>query len=1603
MAHSSHITSQLAAVKLAHTLMLGGSVTADQQSTLRQFAGWGALARAFAKEPKGQWLEAADLLDEVVPADALLRAGEQLDTSFFTPTHITDAVFDLLRSTGFTSGRVLEPGCGSGAFMSAAPADLDIDWTGVEVDPTSARIASILHPSAEIIVGKLENTVLRDEHYDAAVGNVPFSSVRVRDSEGRSGALHNYFIERAVAAVRPGGYIILVTSRHTIDSQHGILESIRDMQGAAFIGAVRLPSGAFAESGTDAVTDIVVIRRNDPTCTRTAYAGPADFEQVDLGWDSYGYRPRRETRDLRVVIAEPDVPGQEISEPAIVSRYWELNPAHVAGVMRSTTFTRSPLVVRSEDPAGDVARSIGALIELMPPMAERTDIADLSDVVLVDAEGRKEGSIHALDGQLFRVERGVLVSLRANKELTALVELRDLAVELLDAESNPHTPDEEIAPLRDSARAAYTAYVSRFGNLNRGTLVEGRTDEETGLPALSWRRPPMGGFRRDPDAPLVMALEVFDQDTGEAGPAPILLHRVNRAPKPIERVDEPAEALAVSMGTTGRVDLSVITRLLGLASDGEARAALGDLVFHDGERLVPAAQFLSGNIRRKIAEAEQRGDDRAAAALRSVTPADLGPLEIRMGLGSPIVKPADVEAFLQQEMGVRWASVHRAAEVGVWEVGDAQSDPAAQLKYGTADAAPWYLVECALNSRMPEITDREWNSDRQAWVQIRNPQKCAAANEKLELIRDRFSTWVWEDEERATRICREYNDKLNSHVPRVYTGAGFTFPGIGVDFTLWPHQRAAVERIVSTPRTMIAHPVGAGKTKSMIAAARTLRQFGLANKPLIVVPNHLLDQIAREAQQTFPTGRFLVASKEDLARDARRLFAARCATGDWDAVIMTHSAFTSIPVHPDSETGWLNDETFDLRCALQTTEGGRKEKGPKAISRAIRALEARIWKLRDNALTDRDAIFFEQLGVDYIMVDEAHLFRRLATNSTSRDNGFGSGASKRATDLLVKIETLAARRPAGAPIVSLFTGTPWSNTLSESWVWQRYLQPDALHELDLIAFDAWVSAFVRYETNIEVAPDGSGFRLQRRPVGMINAPEFKMLFAQVADILDPKKLGLDRPEHTVETVVVDPTPGQRSFVHDLANRADAIRNKTAQRRSNVTGGQTDDSMLLVCTDGRKVALDPQLVNVSERSSKVQKLAELVGAAYRENEGLLFGSHPTRGAFQLVFLDLGTPKPSDSSTYGRLRRAIVDQGVPAAQVRFVHDAKTDKARAALFASCRDGEVSVLIASTSKAGMGTNVQTRLTHVWHADAPWLPSDVIQRDGRAIRPGNMSGHVRITRLVTEGTFDAYTWQALERKSRSFDALYATGATAREIEDISAASISYGEVKALASGNPLLLEQATVRAEVKKLQLMRSVHLQSIRKAEQSAKRLDERADWLRRAAKRAKGALRVISEAATDDERTHLERAVEGWITAQLNGGGYGLAYTATQRASWRGIALRPKHESRRLVHVDIDVDYNTIESIQVPPKLIRRGWRPVADLIAATTDRVLDALPERVTEWTEAAEDCATQADEARFAAATSYFPDEAKLQDALSRLAHVEAKIAEDANEHAVVLA
>jgi N12 class adenine-specific DNA methylase len=1380
----------------------------DDQQALAGWPGWGPFAPAFETELAEEWVPVAERLADLLDDEAYETAKLCVDNSFYTSPAVVDLVYRLLAETGAGEEartrplRALEPGCGSGRFIARAPAGWRLEWTGIEADKTSAAVAQALHPEARVVHKRLERLAVPDDSFDLAVGNVPFSSQHVFDPVGQEYlSLHNYFIDRALAAVHDGGYLAFVISRFAMDGQ----EILSVLQGkAALVGAIRLPSGTFRSEGTNVVADLVFIRK---------------------GVDMAGWRPRAGAAKLLVPGPTPDV------LPASVSSYWAEHPEHVAGRMVASKHFRNGLRVDAgPEPDRDLERAVSSLAaELSARPWQPGNVAPAALEVVTDDEGRPEGSFVLAGGKLCQVVGGQLSEVRrAGAELRALVELRDAAEALLELEADLDLPDSALDGPRAKARVLYEAYVARYGPLNRGSLHEGAPDPDTGMATLSWRRPPMGGFRRDPGYITVLALEHFDQDTGEARPAAILTGRVNRRPIPIESAETPAEALAVTLGETGNLDLGRVASLLGLAGPDEAASALGDLVYADpaqGGSYVPARDYLSGNVRAKLAATEQAAAndprfERNVAALRSVLPPPLGPLEITVHLGAPWVGAKDIEAFLADVLG-RSATVENVAATASWKVCYSKwgCPAAATTTWGTSRLNAYQLVEMALNGRTPVVYDEVW--DGSTTRKVRNQEQTLAAIEKMAALDERFGTWVWEDAERSERICAEYNHRFNSHVLRKADGSHLRFPGLSAGVVPWRWQRDVVDRIVSTsPGTFCAHDVGLGKTLTMVLAAHTLRRFGLVNKPLIVVPNHLLEQIAREAAQAFPLNRYLVTGKEDLAGDARRLFAARCATEDWDAVIMTHQGFTSLPVHPATEIAWLNEQKAELEDYLRS-EG--RSYSAKDIARALRSLQGRLEQLRDG-VADRGTILFDQLGIDWIAVDECSAFRRLPIGA--RADGFSLGSSKRATDLLLKSQAIARRKP-GMPCLALFSGTPWNNTLAEVFVWQTFLQPERLKEVGVSNFNAWAATFVKRETRVEVAPDGSGFRLATRPVGLQNLPELRSMFTEFMDIVHADATGIERPDAIVENVRALPSASQVAYVKGLVRRADKIRSGGVDRDK--------DNMLVVCNDGRKVALDPRLVGLDEPSPKLVAVADKVAEIYEETAEWDYDGSTQRGTLQVVFCDQGTPGANGAQSYGRLRSMLVDRGVPASRVRWAHEAGTDKAKAALFAACREGKVAVLLASTEKAGLGTNIQTRLCAVHHVDAPWLPSLVAQRDGRAIRYGNMNEKVRIFRYVTEGTFDAYMWQALERKARSFQEISRSDSDVREIDDIGETVLSYGEVKALATGNPLVLRQAEIAATVKRLRTIKAVESQGVTSAKRTmadasgrAKILAERAQAL-------------------------------------------------------------------------------------------------------------------------------------------------------------------------------
>ena len=1553
---------------------LDGGVPDDRQrAVLAAFPGWGPVAKVFDAQPEGVWAEIADELDEIA-GEAVAAAARVVDTSYFTPAALVAHIYGVLCAAGFAGGSVLDLGCGSGAFLEHAPQDLPIAYTGVEADPLSGAIARALHPGATIVTGELQRVSLPHRRFDAAVGNVPFSSARVHDGAcSFYGPLHEYFIRRAVDAVRPGGYVVVVTSRHTLDGARALSSAIGAR--ADLLAAVRLPSGYFGGVGTDVVADVLVLRVRD-----------GDDEQ--LGWSAGdGAAP---------VTLEQTVSGRLCRER--VSAFWAAHPELVAGRMALTGFDRQPLRVQAQDPAAAVEAAFAAVApRLVAYGADSDAVDDLGEVRLTDDQGRKEGSFHLVDAQVVQVVDGALEPVkRPTAELRALIGLRDAAVALIEAEADWDTPDDVLEPCRAQCALAYAQYVERFGALNRGVATTGKPDPETGMPRLGWRAATLSGFRRDPDAALVFALEVFDQDSGEAEPAPILTRRVNKRPQPVTSADTPGEALSVCLGEGRGLDLDRVAALLGLTDAERAFDLLGDLVYREPntDRPVLARDYLSGDVRSKLREALAAAAadsryERNVTALEAVQPAWLGRDEIRIELGSPWVGAGDVADFCREVFGAR-ARVEHIAPLAAWDVEGSRRSMAAQaqIDYCTERMDGFELLQIGLNGAAPVVWDEVYDSESRTRRRVRNADQTEAAEQKLAAIQERFSVWVWESAERERRIVETYNDTMNARVLRHHDGSHLTFPSLAQGIELWQWQRDFVDRAVSTPAAFCAHEVGLGKTLTAVATAMTLRQFGIVNRVGLIVPNHLIEQATRQAYQAWPAGRFLIVTRNDLHGDARRRFAARCATGDWDLVIMTHETFSAIPVPARVERQWLEDQLGELENYGRTVGHAGKR-----IAAAVRALQGKIERLR-SAYNDPQAVMFSHLGLDYLIVDEADKFRRLPV--TTRAEGFSLGSSKRALDLFLKIAMLRRAHP-DRPHACLMTGTPFTNTLAEGFVWQQMLAPDQLDRTGLGHFDAWAAQFVRYEVLIETSPDGAGFRSRRRPSVIQNVPELRVMLSEFMSMVRADSVGLARPEVRRHTEVTTPTPRQQAFMDTLVTRADALRKRVVSADA--------DNMLLICGDGRKVALDPHLVGIdsaadrggdlseelrSDTAPKLRAVADRVAEIHHATRDLVYRGSATPGAFQLVLCDLGTPRPGDTQSYGRLREALIARGVSAAMIRFAHEATTPKAREALFAGCRDGRVAVLIGSTPKVGIGTNIQNRLHSLHHVDPTWTAAAWEQRNGRAVRNGNQHDVVDIYSYVTEGTFDAYMFGIVERKARGFEQLYRVDGQAREIEDLSGdGTLSFGELKAAAAGNDLLLRQHELATRVRKLRLAHVTVQQNVKtllsqaaRAEAGQQAADERIDRLGQFAAHSSGMAAIDLSVVAERACTQSE---PGRVFS-----GYGRDWSDGRVR----IRIEDSDPGRRLV---LSFEYRTLWAEAVPGRVWRRGAGAVKAwseaMVAAWIGGIDDELGETRARRGEYAEQAAT----ARTVIAGTDLAEPADLAAARSELAEVNAAIAAELSD------
>ena len=1375
---------------------------------LARFSGWGGLSALFDTRTDTYKRE-RETLQALVDEAAYKRALQSTANAHYTQPTIARLLWQSLQSLGLVEdARVVEPGCGVGMFIGTAPET--IRMVGVEIDPTPAAIAARLYPNADIRAQSYTDTDL-DEHgyFDAAIGNVPFGNFRPYDPVYNPGnhSIHNYFISKALAQVRPGGIVAVLTSRYTMDSKNpGIRRELYAR--ADLIGAVRLPAGTHeAMAGTDVVSDILVFRHREK-----------GEEPQPFGWEY--------THPLKT--GEGEYP---------VNEYFHTHQEHVLGEWEETTNQYGPAL----SVTGNIDALEGQLATTLEAITSQARGAGLIFTPRRDAY-EDEIELRPVDqeklGRITKTEAGferytangntpVKIAKNATAQLTALLDLRDQVRALVEFESQTQENPPTLTQARARLKAAYEEYVARFGPLN-SQRERWYTDRKTGEEKLSWVDvPAVRVFRSDPDAALTMAIEIFDKDTRMARPAGILERRqIGITFKPLG-ADTIEDALAICMVEKGRVDTGYISYLTGQTSE-EVAAGLREHTFFDPEtgELVERSAYLSGNIHAKLVAAEDSLETDARlceniAALKAVMPEPLTLSDIEISPGAPWISVKDHHDFYSQVV-MGWHQ-QRVGQVGynpitgAWKaVQDGYQPSAKARRIWNTDRRTGTEIFAALLNHSP-ITVKSKTIDGEEFI---DRAETAAVAQKMEDMATAFTEWVWADGERAARLEARYNEMFNSFVPRDYTGMGekLTLPGLAKDITPYSHQRSGVARMIYQESVGLFHQVGAGKTKTMIMGAMELKRLGLIHKPVITVPANVLYQFASEFQQTYPAARVLTATPDDLTKAGRREFVAKVATCAWDAVVMTHEQFKALGCSNKTQAEYIAARIDELEDAIKASDSSSTI---NEMTNQINSLEGALKKALDHP-TD-PGVSFEETGIDYIIADEAHRYKNLKIITKLEGIGTGDGNAYTA-DLDMKLHYL--RSQGRSRICTLATATPISNSLAEAHTMMRYLAPSVLKEAGIEPFDAFAATFTRSERKAEISPSG-GFRMRTRISRFHNLPEFLSLWGIAADVKTSAELSLNIPllapnsegERAPQIVSIDGGEHMRAFMDDIARRADRI----------AAGSSGNDNMLALSTDGRLGALDLRLRGRTPIEHPVSEVAARniyrIWEQSKDNRysGIDGAESAIPGALQLVFCDYDTPKDT-WNTYDALRSELYELGLPEGSVRFIHEAKNNPEKEELFRDCREGRVAVLIGSTQKMGTGTNVQKRCIATHHLDVPWRPTDITQRDGRMVRQGNENAEVYNYRYVVTRSFAAYMWQTNERKARSIAQIMTNWAGTRSVEDVSPEEMEAGRAKAIATGNPLLLEKCEVDATLQKYKALHSSWQRARNRAIDETRTLDLR-----------------------------------------------------------------------------------------------------------------------------------------------------------------------------------
>ena len=1361
---SQRYANNVAAIRLLKQVEAENRLaTAEEQEVLSSYVGWGGLADCF--DPKhSRYEELKGLLSETEYA----AARESTLTAFYTPPVVIRSIYAALGQMGFRQGNVLEPACGVGHFLGMLPDSMaESKVYGVELDDVSGRIARQLYPRSSISVRGYEKMDFPDNFFDVAVGNVPFGQFKVQDRryDRLNLSIHEYFFAKTLDKVRPGGVVAFVTSSYTMDKR---TSNVRKYiaQRAELLGAIRLPNDTFkAAAGTEVVSDILFLQKRD----RMVDIEP---DWVQLGTNDDGITMNR------YFIDHPDM---VLGEMKMVSGPYGPEPTCVP-------FPEQPLDSLLANAVQNIHGEINAY-----DRAEELEGEDQS--IAADPTVRNFSYTLVNDKLYYREDsrmNPVEVSKTAESRIRGMVELRDCVRTLLEYQTEDY-PDGMIRQQQAKLNDLYDRFTHDYGLINsRGNAI---------------------AFDQDSSYFLLCSLEVLDEEGGLKRKADLFTKRTIRSHRPAERVDTAVEALALSIGEKARVDMAYMGQLTGKDED-TLFADLQGVVFLNpdygekgGEKYLPADEYLSGNVRRKLAEVRAKAETEPqylpnVEALEKVQPVDLTASEISVRLGATWLDPAYIRQFIFETLDTsrraRWdIKVHYSRITGEWRIEGKSKDSynvKAYSTYGTSRASAYDIIESSLNLKDVRIFDYQYDPDGRR-VAVLNKKETAIAQGKQELLKEAFSEWIWKDPERREKICKAYNILFNSNRPREYDGSHINFSGMNPEITLRKHQVNAIAHILYGGNTLLAHVVGAGKTFEMVAAAMESKRLGLCQKSLFVVPNHLTEQWASEFLQLYPAANVLVATKKDFETKNRKKFCGRIATGDYDAVIIGHSQFEKIPVSIQRQRAILEQQMDEIILGIQEAKNAHAENFTiKQMEKTRKGLQNKLDKLNDQSRKD-DVVTFEELGVDRLFIDESHYYKNLFLYTKMRNvSGIAQTEAQKSSDLFMKCRYLD--EITGGRGVVFATGTPISNSMVELYTIQRYLQMGVLQEQGFQHFDAWAANYGETVTAIELAPEGTGYRAKTCFSKFNNLPELISVFKNVADIQTADMLNLPVPEAHYHNIALKPSEYQKQMVASLAERAEQVRNK--QVDSSV------DNMLLITNDGRKLALDQRLINPmlpADPESKAVKCAETVFDIWRRTAE----KHST----QMIFCDLSTPKSEGIfSVYDDIRSKLVEMGVPENEIAYIHDAKTEAQKKDLFAKVRAGQVRVLLGSTQRMGAGTNCQQKLVALHHLDCPWRPADLQQREGRIIRQGNENAEVDIYSYVTEGTFDAYLYQLVERKQKFIAQIMTSKSPVRSAEDVDDQALSYAEIKALASGNPLIKEKMDLDIEVTKLKLLKSSHL---------------------------------------------------------------------------------------------------------------------------------------------------------------------------------------------------